>query len=719
MSRTGGIDRYIPSGPSRNGRHDDNYNNLSKIDRYVPRNQPHDGPHHHPDDRITTSGSGGKSKLQDPHALSIQVPYYQFCEWYAQDHPEATLKNELLTTKYEDYKYDLYARLARGFVFQHKDEQWFREEYDPVIADERKRKISEYRKLCYKHYMKELDSGNFDNYSLQVKHGNTQYKILLIKTIAPHISRVQLEELVKDLPGFIFLSLSDPNPTKRYYRIGWVLFTTESDLDSVVEKLEGHTIRDEKNGDFTVHVGIHNMRGLAKHKFLYPYLSSHDYLKKDNENSYKVAKKLEAELGGDEEYSGVDIIRARARDISTRKFKENKDSEQTQEEEEGIVIEEDNESELLSKEIIKKEHDLTVQYLRRVFAFCFYCLQNCDSVCDLIKKCPAGHERRSEPSIDADEVLKRAFQTPDTRAQNWIRSWTDRFNLFLDSSTGDLIKLGGNPIEEITKTAIKEHIKQQEAGKFRCKVPNCTKLFKGEEFVWKHIEKRHVDWLEEIKHDGILLNNYVLDACRVLPPKPEGNLPYISAAAAAASAPSTTEEHENEADSEQARIETSKRPEKFCGLPIAFPQLVQVGNGIKGVPSVGYFSADPFAYGNNDVAETKFGSALHQGNIYNINNHGNLRPPPDRRRRNSNVRSRSPPSRWDRDPHRRDYRDRRDDRREQDLRFRPAREYDNRGRRDYDDRREVERISGGDPRGRALRSYMDLDTPGNEPELDY
>ncbi|KAK9325840.1 hypothetical protein V1517DRAFT_253412 [Lipomyces orientalis] len=730
MNRTPQIDRYAPAarGSNRDG---DYYTPTHRTDRYrsLAGSAGYSAP--------KSDDSHPRPKYQDPHTLAFQVPFHQFAEWYQQIEPagaEAPNKDEL-AMKYEEYKYDLYARLARGFVVQHKDEQWFKEKYDPALAKETSHSIMEYRKLCFREFMLDFAAGKFDDFTLESdRRDGDAKKVLLIKTIAPHISRDQLVELVKDIPGYQFLSLSDANPLKRFHRIGWVMLSSENDLERSIEQLEGQNIHDDVAGDFTMHVGVHAMVRPMKRKYLYPYLSSDEYLRKDHENSYKAARKYETEFENPE-FGAVDKIREHARQIATKKYNElvaAKKAEVEDQEEEGMVVEEEDGAKL-QKEVIKKELDLTILYLRQVFSFCYYCIVSCDSICDLSKKCPAGHLRRLQPPPDADELTKRNYTYPDIRAQNWIKSWTDRFALFLNPASGDLKKLGGRPLEETVQAEITAHIKQEDEGKFRCKVGTCTKLFKGEDFVRKHIEKRHPEFIENLEQENTLLNGYVLDPCRLLPPKPEGNLPYqavdtdLDANTQENAVPNATQ---NSGSSESVAAATTVVT--FAGLPIAYPQLVPLsGQHGRGIPANGYFQADPFAYGQNDVAETKYGTARHQASPMNLTPSHNARNGSDKWRR----RSRSP-QHHDFNSGRRDYRDRSDYRQSpRDYEWekdhgRLERGWDSDRRRDHDrdrdrgrdrDReRERERDrdrdrQAPDPRGRRLTSYMDLDTP----VLDY
>ncbi|KAK9237193.1 hypothetical protein V1525DRAFT_426457 [Lipomyces kononenkoae] len=721
MSRTPQIDRYSPS--SRGfGRDGDYYTPSHRIDRYRGTVGSSDYSTPKSDD------SHPRPKYQDPHNLAFQVPFHQFCEWYKQTQPigaDAPNKDDF-ASKYDEYKYDLYARLARGFVVQHKDEQWFKEKYDPAVRDETSKSIIDYRKLCFKEFMQDLDAGKFDEFTLE---SDRRKKVLLIKTIAPHISRNQLVELVKDIPGYQFLSLSDANPLKRFHRIGWVMLSSENDLENSIEQLEGQSIHDDAAGDFIMHVGVHAMVRPMKRKYLYPYLSSNEYLRKDLENSYKAAKKYESEFEMPE-FEAIDKIRGRAKDIATKKYNEQlaaKVAEMEEQEEEGMVVE-DEDGAKLEKEVIRKQLDLTILYLRQVFSFCYYCIVSCDSICDLSKKCPAGHLRRLPPPPDADELTKRNYSSPDIRTQNWIKSWTDRFALFLNPTSGDLKKLGGRPLEETVQSEITAHIKQEDEGKFRCKVAGCTKLFKGEDFVRKHIEKRHHEWIESLEADNTLLNNYVLDPCRLLPPKPEANLPYQSVpsdADANGQENPPTNTAPSSGSSEPATA--TPVPSTFAGLPVAYPQLVPLNaqHG-RGVPASGYFQADPFAYGQNDVAETKYGTARHQASPASLTSTQSSRNGSDKRRR----RSRSP-QRHDIGSGRRDYRDRNDYRQsprdydwdrdygglDRDWDGDRHRDHDRDRERDRERDRDRDRARGRDRdiRGRKLTSYMDLDTP----VLDY
>lgn len=65
----------------------------------------------------------------------------------------------------------------------------------------------------------------------------------------------------------------------------------------------------------------------------------------------------------------------------------------------------------------------------------------------------------------------------------------------------DIRKLGGKPVDEALEEELAKHVKQEDESKYRCKVPECTKLFKADHFWRKHVEKRHAEWFENISSD--------------------------------------------------------------------------------------------------------------------------------------------------------------------------------------------------------------------------
>lgn len=523
---------------------------------------------------------------------------------------------------YDKYKEELQAKMARHFVSEHKKEQWFRERYVPEVRDEVKAKLKDIRRGAYSQWEQDLESGTFDQFSLEgipksesngaggvveKEEGEAtasneilgvgdlipangadirdeaQYQpTLLIKTIAPNVSRQNLEafcreNLGEEEGGFRWLSLSDPNPSKRYHRIGWVMLHPSSEAPMPVDRVDpkdededelvkspqpvstaekaldavnGKTVKDEVRGDFVCHVGVHNPPTNPRKKALWDLFSAPERIEKDLTLVQRLVNKFEEDFGSDfqavlkVEEKVYDLRNASAAPKKTKKVREVAMDEamddddgvvDDEEEEDGVVDDESDDEYLLMK---KKQLDLLIEYLRRVFNFCFFCVFESDSVHELTRKCPGGHLRRprstlsssaravaqasangepfpgkkrgdggEEGEADPPEMEKRFRNTSSKteqqllRAYNWVKTFEDKLTQILDPQTVNLRKLGGQPVEDAVDSELLGFVRQEDEHKWRCKVPECNKLFKEQHFWKKHVEKRHTEWLDRFKQE--------------------------------------------------------------------------------------------------------------------------------------------------------------------------------------------------------------------------
>lgn len=533
---------------------------------------------------------------------------------------------------YDSYKEELQAKMARTFVAEHKKEQWFRERYVGEVRDEIRGRLNEFRRGAYSQWEQDLESGTFDEFSLEglpknetngsggtvekeegeatasneffgvgdlvPVHGadirdESQFQpTLLIKTIAPHVSRQNLEDfcrenLGEEEGGFKWLSLSDPNPSKRYHRIGWVILHPSSeaampvDPDSMksddadgtdpakplstaekaLDSINGKTVKDEVRGDFVCHVGVHTAPVSPRKKALWDLFSAPERIDKDLLLIHRLVNKFEEEFGSD--FSAVGKIEDKVEELRkaghlkpadlptlTKKPKQVRDMDMDtamdgdeeegmahddgdDDDEEGAIDEDERDDEdLLVK---KKQLDLLIEYLRRVFNFCFFCVFECDSIHELTRKCPGGHLRRPRTTLTAaaraaarasangeplpeqkrTEPLEEGEEPSDSgkkfrggksalqlsRAFNWVKTFEDKLMQILEPDAVDLRKLGGRLIDDGIEDELKKYVKQEDEHKFRCKVPGCTKLFKEDHFWRKHVDKRHEDWVDELKEE--------------------------------------------------------------------------------------------------------------------------------------------------------------------------------------------------------------------------
>lgn len=57
--------------------------------------------------------------------------------------------------------------------------------------------------------------------------------------------------MCKEIPGFKYLALSEPNPQKKFHRLGWIVFDEGTDMDGAYEKLN-----EQKVTDICAHIRI-------------------------------------------------------------------------------------------------------------------------------------------------------------------------------------------------------------------------------------------------------------------------------------------------------------------------------------------------------------------------------------------------------------------------------------------------------------------------------
>ncbi|OKL58711.1 hypothetical protein UA08_06045 [Talaromyces atroroseus] len=557
-------------------------------------------------------------------------------------------EKNLIQTAYDNYKAELQVKMSRTFVKQHRSEEWFKERYVSEVRDPLRRHLMDFRRGVYDQWERDVDSGYFDEFTLEgiyksesdgaggviekeegeatavgetlsvldllpargaeLRDEALSQPALLIKTLAPNVSRVKIEEFCKEHlgeqdGGFRWLSLSDPNPSKKFHRMGWIILhpplresalvergdgrdeegeekDTEtaangshsmSTAEKALEAINDKTIHDAVNGDFVCHVGVHVPPSQPRKKALWDLFSAPERIERDLELARRLIGKLDSEMG---QVDGCAKIEARVEDLRSRGFLQptasTSDSAKTKngvdmdvdegEAEEGEEVEALDEGEADNEDFLakKKTMDLMVEYLRRVYNFCFFCVFESDSVHELVRKCPGGHLRRprsglsnqakhvakasamgqpfpirkKEPSEDGEEVptvdekrsskLSKAEQQLQ-RAFNWVKTFEDKLLQILEPENVDLSKLGGKPIEEALEEELSKHVKQEDEFKFRCKVPDCAKLFKAEHFWRKHVEKRHEEWYHNIKNDLVLVNEYVLDPAHIAPSRTDAN----------------------------------------------------------------------------------------------------------------------------------------------------------------------------------------------------
>ncbi|CCJ29907.1 unnamed protein product [Pneumocystis jirovecii] len=434
-------------------------------------------------------------KRADPYTLNHLVSFSAFNEWYKSTNTSTDIVEHEMFQKYEIYKQDLYARLAKPFVYEHMNSPWFKEKYLPEFRQSIYEKIIEIKKSARDAFIKMLNSGKFAEFTIDSSESELDHEpipienmihktynnVLLIKNVAPNVSYADLTTLLSGCPIVKNVVLSNPNPFRGFVREAYVELNDTNGVENLIQTIQSQK-PNEKAGPITVI--FYSSPSCPRRILLPPLMNTPENLSEDLEFAIQTVKKMD------------------------KKIDENLDF--TEEIKDYMVSFFSNSSGDFNDDLYmtKKTLDFLVEYLRHVHFFHFYTVNEYDSIYELEKQFPGQFVRLSNQQSDSQLSFKQEL---------WRAKFVEKMKIFLEPDKADLVKLGAKPFDEAVESKIESHIKQEDEKRFRCSVNDCKKLFKGPEFVKKHIEKRHSEWLNEAKKEFTLLNNYVLDTSRVFP----------------------------------------------------------------------------------------------------------------------------------------------------------------------------------------------------------
>lgn len=121
--------------------------------------------------------------------------------------------------------------------------------------------------------------------------GDKPTRVLFIKSVPPNIQRAQIIELCQKMPGFLRLELSEPNPAKKFHRVGWVTYDESTNINEAFQALNNVKI-----DTFEFHFGIFRTSG-TKNLKIPPVSSTEDRAKKDLFLIKKLATLFDKEKG--------------------------------------------------------------------------------------------------------------------------------------------------------------------------------------------------------------------------------------------------------------------------------------------------------------------------------------------------------------------------------------------------------------------------------------
>ena len=285
---------------------------------------------------------------------------------------------------YDEYKEQYEKKHLEIFFNEHKDEHWFTEKYDPIVSQRWQEERQLNAKVSHKMFIETARAHGFAGLKLRDTHEGVS-KIsgppyfgfdpnsmtLFLKTIPVNISRWDLLNVVKTSPGFVSLSMSEPLKTQGFCRFAWVLYDSEEHCNESLTLLTNKPV----TGDFRLSPVRSQSSSKREVKLLPP--QQPEYLFIDWKHSAKLISVIDREKG----------IQENPLLISEEKFSS------------------------LSDEEKEFQLDLHLLYLRRVHAFCYYCMEEYDDERMLAAKCGPAHIRsRYDPEATISTSLDAAVE---------------------------------------------------------------------------------------------------------------------------------------------------------------------------------------------------------------------------------------------------------------------------------------------------------------------
>ncbi|SAM08421.1 hypothetical protein [Absidia glauca] len=482
--------------------------------------------------------------LADPYKLDYIVSFKQYCDYLRQTQSNDESLDDEFQKRYDDYKEKMTIKQLAQFFANNKEKQWFLEKYHPHISHIRVDDMKHQRSLNFTVFIQALQRGQYDNVqndmydskytgnsnnpnevptidnplssessspssSSSSPPSNDEYDShLVIKTVPPTIPRQKIIDMCNKVVGFKYLALSEPSAPKKFHRIGWIRFSEETDMQKAFDLLDN-----QKIDDFTFHLAM-NRKGQStstrSNRIAPDITSTSSRLSVDLEQAKQLAKVMDDELGKD----GIQDVISRAQQVIQQNRTpgsatlENTETSSNH----GNVNGKGNELGVVET---KKELDLIMAYLRHVHMCCYYCGLECDSAEELNRRCPEPHHRKvsSGPTTESKQGSKNERLT-----QQWIKNLDHRVGLKVNPPDDErIVSIGGKSLKSEMDIYLNGHIQKEHDAKYKCKVGDCTKAFKGMEFVEKHILSKHGDELQRIKDEVAFYNNYVSDPNHLLP----------------------------------------------------------------------------------------------------------------------------------------------------------------------------------------------------------
>lgn len=298
-------------------------------------------------------------------------------------------------------------------------------------------------------------------------------KTLFVKTVPPQWSRAALLEVMGSVPDcrIVRSIFSEPNRFKGFHRLAWISYETEQQAQKVLAEVNGKKLKDHE-----ILLGFNKPMSQAaerprKPRITTPITATDERLNVDLKQARQLAQKLD--------------------------------------EERGIT-----QNPLLGKEF--EEKNLTVAqrldfflvYLRQVHFYCYYCAEEFDDIDDLLRNCGAAHVRSNKHGTFSGTSIEK----------EWVTNLDNKIGKRISDPSEVTRPIGHDLVEKTLEEFLDKNVRLIEEDKFACAL--CNKLFKGPQFVKKHLGLKHPEDIEKTREKALeeqYFQNYLDDPRRILP----------------------------------------------------------------------------------------------------------------------------------------------------------------------------------------------------------
>ncbi|KXS11157.1 hypothetical protein M427DRAFT_443652 [Gonapodya prolifera JEL478] len=517
---------------------------------------------------------GRPQVVRDPMRLDFVATYAQFRDWYREKDPNAS--DEALRREYDQYKEKFNRQQFEAFFEKHKSSAWFREKYHPVDSLPLRLSVARLKSSLLTTFLSDLSSGAFDDASFddplpeslaatwpdqgdrQDARDETLRKIMrrawespedpadrdrkvFVKSVPAGMSREKFNEFCSQAENFSAAHLSEPNPRQQMMRLAWLTFVKGTDVNRAIEALNNRTFEGHE-----FKVAPHEMQPV-RFRSAPEAANRPARLRRDLELVRKLAETLEREardvvaaatgagVGGLGAGAGADAkgvaggegsaeAAAGAGDGGEAAVKMDVDVDiefsfgDKIEERAREIVGKDDDKAKGDVALTKKTLDLYITYLRRVHLYDYYTASETSSVEDFSRKNSPTFRCRLPPGSELS-IAPTTKHTPEDR-------WCDRLDDKIESrikktDVGQTFHLGGKDLEvEADRAVVAETVRESES-KYRCK--KCQKLFKGDEFVHKHIRNKHPEVVDDAKKAAEYFNQYATDPTKLTSDRAPGD----------------------------------------------------------------------------------------------------------------------------------------------------------------------------------------------------